>query len=352
MSEFRYRVNFEALCEKLQLGQLTGTPKALQGGLLHRMFAVQTSLGKYAVKALNPEIMSRPTAMPNMIRSEQIAHIAAAGGIPALPAKRFGGASLQCLDDQFYLVFDWLEGRCLKPHEIRSTHCEIMGAIFADLHRTDFSELGITKREAAPIQPTDWSSYARQGRANRSVWADMLLDTMDQLYEWKEKAIRAAQLLAEDNVISHGDLDSKNVMWNGEKPVLIDWEASGAIHPMQNLTETALYWSETESGDLDCERLFAFLSAYRRRFGPFDADWPIVLDYSLLGLLGWLEYSLKRSLWINCTDEEEQRLGTEQVSATIASIKRNADRMPEVARLLRATGGLNEQLFATGYGRK
>jgi hypothetical protein len=45
-------------------------PISVTGGLLHRMYALQTTSGRYAIKALNPEIMYRPTALQNRILRE------------------------------------------------------------------------------------------------------------------------------------------------------------------------------------------------------------------------------------------------------------------------------------------
>ena len=48
-----------------------------------------------------------------------------------------------------------------------------------------------------------------------------------------------------------------------------------------------------------------------------------------LGKLDWLEYSLKRSLWIDCK-EQEQKAGTDQVTGTIAAIRRYAEMITEI----------------------
>lgn len=50
----------EKLC-RLLLGEIMGEPVPVPGGLLHSMYRVETKQGRYAVKALNPEIMRRPT---------------------------------------------------------------------------------------------------------------------------------------------------------------------------------------------------------------------------------------------------------------------------------------------------
>jgi hypothetical protein len=51
-------------------------------------------------------------------------------------------------------------------------------------------------------------------------------------------------------------------------------------------------------------------------------------------MLGWLEYNLKRSVWLECTDEQEQQMGTDQVTATINALARYADRISEIKQWL------------------
>ncbi|WP_256208648.1 phosphotransferase [Paenibacillus sp. CF384] len=327
----------EKLCTKLKLGELVSQPVPVAGGLLHRMYALKTTTGKYAIKALNPQIMLRPTAMFNMIHSENIAAIAATN-VPALPAKRFNGSSVQQVDDYYFLVFDWVEGRSLGPHELTSTHAERIGAILGDLHKTDFSSLGIEANGSiGGVHATDWNYYIELGESNQSVWVSLARGVVDQLYDWNAKANHAAQLLASNIVISHADLDSKNVLWKEDSPILIDWEASGAINPMQNLIETAIYWSADEAGNLDRDKFQAFLRGYKKKAGAIEANWKVVLDNGYAGMLGWLEYNFKRSLWLECTDEQEQQMGTEQVIGTMNALRRYAEQQAEIE------GWLNEE---------
>ncbi|MFC3746120.1 aminoglycoside phosphotransferase family protein [Paenibacillus sp. GCM10012306] len=324
----------DTVCSNLQLGEIVNGPVALSGGLMHRMFEIVTTTGKYVIKALNPEIMRRPTAMQNYVSSEQIANAAAAVQIPALPAKQYHGTSIQQVDQQFYLVFDWIPGRSLKPDEIQTDHCERIGSILADIHRTDFSALDLRNNSSEVRQLMDWSFYLNKGKVSHSEWVDLLHENIDELYVWDTLAIESAKLLTQSTVVSHGDLDSKNVLWNQDDPMLIDWESAGYRNPMQDLIETALYWSENEHGDIDKQRFFAFLGGYRRKYGTLQANWSIVLANGFLGKLDWLEYSLKRSLWIECTDETEQQLGTEQVSGTINAIRRYAEKIAEIEKWL------------------
>lgn len=329
----QYNLQFEKLCNVLQLGEIVGMPEAISGGLLHRIYAIETTQGRYAIKALNPQIMLRPVAMQNFIKSERIANIAV-NNTSALPAKKFNDTFMQEIDNQFYLVFDWVDGKSLKPNEINIVHCEKIGAILADIHMTDFSELGIINDWSDNARLTDWNYYLQKGQENNTVWVNLLLENIDKLYDWNAQANKSARLLTSDMVISHRDLDPKNVMWNQDNPIIIDWESAGYINPMQDLTETAIYWSENEIGSIDKERFLAFIGGYKRRYGTLQANWRMALVNGFLGKLGWLEYSLKRSLWIECTDKEEQQMGTIQVTGTINAIRRYADMISELEKWL------------------
>lgn len=211
MSDMQYNLQFKKLCNTLKLGEIVGTPKAITGGLLHRMYAIETTQGKYAIKALNPQIMLRPVAMQNFISSEGIVSIAA-NNIPALPAKRFNGTFMEEVDKQFYLVFDWVEGKSLKPKEINIVHCEKIGGILADIHMTDFSKLGLINDWSDNGQLIDWNYYLQKGQENNAVWVNLLLEIIEKLYHWNSQANKSEKQLAADMIISHRDLDSKNVM--------------------------------------------------------------------------------------------------------------------------------------------
>lgn len=320
MGNLKYNLNFEKLSKVMQLGELVREPEAISGGFLHRMFSVETTKGKYAVKALNPQIMLRPTAMKNIINSERIAKLAS-NKISALPAKIFNGNSIQEVDGQFFLIFNWVKGKSLKAKEINNSHCIKIGEILANIHRTNFSQLEINNNSGHTTEDINWNYYLNMGEENNLEWTSILRENINNLYNWTTEANESAKILSSNMLISHRDLDSKNVMWIEDTPIIIDWESAGFVNPMHELIETAIYWSEIETGDINKKRFLEFIKAYKNVVGSLQANWRIVLLNGFLGKLGWLEYSLKRSLLIECTDKEEQNLGTSEVIKTINSIK-------------------------------
>jgi Ser/Thr protein kinase RdoA (MazF antagonist) len=287
MGDIKYKMDFEDLCQTSLLGELVNRPKSISGGLLHRMYAIETTKGKYAVKLLNPNIMIRPTAMQNYINSEKISNFVS-NKIPALPAKKINGDFIQKINGQLYLVFNWVEGKSLKQDEIDKSHCEKIGGILANIHKTDFSELGITNERADNGQLIDWDYYSQKGEEEGSEWVEVLLENLDNLKDWNSSVTESSEFLSSNMVISHRDLDPKNVMWTFHNPVLIDWESAGFINPIQDLIETAIYWSKNEKREIHKQRFFSFVSGYKKKYGELHADWRMVLVNGFLGKLGGL----------------------------------------------------------------
>jgi Ser/Thr protein kinase RdoA (MazF antagonist) len=318
-----YNFRFEELSKMLDLGQIIGVPKAVSGGYLHRVFCIETDRGKFAVKALNPEIMQRPTAVMNYIRSEQISNIAAIT-VTALPAIKHNDNSLHKIDNQFYLVFNWVNGISLKLGDIELNHCYKMAVILAAIHGIDYTCLIDSSEDADHSERiVDWNNYLKEGQRRKVAWADNLKEVIEKLYDWASRANQATKILQSSKVISHGDLDSKNVLWSGDDTVVIDWESAGLRNPQQDLLETALYWSSSKHGNIDQYKFKTFLRGYKDNSEKFRAtDWKLVLDSGFLGKLDWLDYCLKRSLGIESTNVQDQEMGTSQVASTIADIKR------------------------------
>lgn len=325
----RYNLQFSKLCNTLKLGEVIGKPEEISGGLLHRMFAVETTHGKYAIKALNPQIMARPTALNNFLNSEKIATLVACS-IPAQPAKSCDGYSIHCIDNQYYLVFDWIEGRSLYSSDLLSAHCVKIGSILAKIHRTDASILELNVELPNVVPETDWGFYVHKGLETNSSWAKLLAENIEKLISWSAKVKQSSEVLASDKVIGHRDLEPKNVMWIQDRPIIIDWESAGYIHPLHDLVETAIYWSKNDNDLIDKSKFLAFISGYQDHRGTLHTDWRLILEQGYLSKLDWLEYSLKRSLWIECTDEKEQQIGTEQVVATLFALERYHNTITEL----------------------
>ncbi|AIQ57583.1 hypothetical protein PBOR_12060 [Paenibacillus borealis] len=326
-----YKLNFEKLCATYKLGSLSAEPEQIFGGFLHRMYRMTTGQAEYAVKVLNPQIMLREAVMSNIIAAEKVAELARGNGINALPALLHEGSCIHEVDGQYYLLFPWVQGRSISAGNAGLEHCSTMGEALAAIHTTDFSPLHnqLHRDSTAEQLRTDWKGYALQGQATGLPWSGPLTADLDKLYHYEELVNNAMPVLNGNRIISHRDLDPKNVLWDDDgRPVIIDWEAAGWINPAQELVEVALYWSDFESGHIHKDAFCALIQAYRNHGGETRDPWPDVLSSGFHGKMGWLDYSIRRSLGLEGPDEAERELGTCQVLPTLTALHDYAGFIP------------------------
>ena len=158
-------MNIEKFCEKYDFGKVINITK-ISGGLMHKMFKVETDKGIYCVKVLNPEVMSRKEAYGNFVVSESVSNLVKKNGIPVSSALDIDGNYLTKLDDMYYMVFDYIEGKTLKDDEITVEHCKKIGNVLAHIHSLDYKEIGLEPNVVEYKRLYDWESYINNPNFN------------------------------------------------------------------------------------------------------------------------------------------------------------------------------------------
>jgi len=307
----------KGFCEYCGLGGVR-TMRPVSGGLLHTMYKVKTSTGVYAVKVLNPEVMRRPKALQNMTHSEKIAH-ELERVVPLVAAKEFEGSHTVKWEGTWFMVFDWLDGVSLFTADITTEHCGKIGDALGKIHAANVQIEGIIP-ETEVRKEYDWS---------------LLEDEyLPELTELDAEVVRALKVMSSHQVISHRDLDPKNVMWQSGKPYIIDWEAAGYVNPYQELVEVLNYWIADETGSQKFRKFEALMSAYAAHMPVDSVDWDSVLLCSFDGMLGWLEYNVRRAAGQTGNNAKDREEGKKQVTFTIAEIKQQRTQLTKLRRRL------------------
>jgi len=313
-------MQFDKLMTALGLGEVTGEPCEVRGGLLHKMYKVTTASGAYAVKVLNSEIMKRPEAFMNMVNSERIAE-AFSSSLPVVGALEIKGKHVHEIDGTYYMVFKWVEGSSVFASDISEVHCRAIGEILGKMHSMNISIEGVVSEETV-ADLYEWDKYkqiAKEKELQAEEWFVQYEKTLDDIIAWNKAVCEVQAVLSTNRVISHRDLDPKNVMWNDEQPFIIDWEAAGYVNPYQELLEVVNYWADDGCG-INNEYFNAIIEAYSKYMSFKGAEWDKVLAGSMAGMLGWLEYNVKRALGIEASDDKEVKMGEEQVRGTIKEL--------------------------------
>ena len=327
--------NIKELVIGTKIGTCIKEISTVSGGLSHKMYKVITDNGIYAIKELNPGVMKRKDAYSNFLFSEKVAEIAIQNGLKAVGAIKVNKEVLIKIDNNYYMVFEWLDGRTLKAEEITEKHCEIVGEVLAKIHNIDFNEIEDEKRKNIRLEYYDWNKYIDLAEKSNKAYANLLKQNTKLLYELNEKSIKALEYANRDLIISHTDLDRKNVMWQGDKPFIIDWEASGYINPTIELIQVAWYWSGGDVENIDYNKFITLIKSYKKHYnGIIDKKVKELVYADNYGGLSWLDYNLKRSLCIeNQYEQDEIELAENEVVQSINEIKYNYSQIDKIIKI-------------------
>jgi len=318
----------EKFCVEYDLGVVITIPKQVSGGLLHTMYRVETETGCYAVKILNPEIMQRPAALQNMINSEKVSHVLE-NVVPLVAAKEFNGNHVVELDGTWFMVFDWLNGASVFAPEITMEHCAKIGEVLGKIHAADVDVAGM-ELSAEVRDVFAWEKLCKAMSFGEQGWISEIKEFLPELLELDKEVTHALKISSSHQVISHRDLDPKNVLWQNGKPYIIDWEAAGYVNPFQELIEVINYWTNSLDGRYDYKKIATLIEAYRAYKEIMFVDWDTVLLRSFDGMLGWLEYNMRRAAGLLGNDEADREEGKKQVEGTIVEIRNQRTKMEEL----------------------
>lgn len=320
----------QSLFDQLKLGMILRGPERVYGGLLHKMLKVETERGVYAVKRLNPTIMKRAHVTGHFSYSEVVARIAVHNGIPGIAAIGEDKVVYQ-IGEVHFMVFPWSEAEVISAESVTVEHCVKVGKILAGLHQmsSQFPKSG--QEPQMDSEKIEWESFLNNNEKCRDLFESNLL----QLKSWDEKACLASAQVQAYQVISHRDLDCKNVLWDtNQDPYAIDWESVGWVNPMVELLETALSWAGAEILAFDQVKFIVFVKSYLEAGGILQGELDAILNFGYRNKLEWLAYNIKRCNGMEAADELEIELAKKEVIETIEALKTYERLIPELRILL------------------
>lgn len=313
----------------LGIGQPTRSPEQVGGGLLHKVWHIITGQKEFAIKELNMHIMTQPGMVQAYRDAENVADRAVAQGIPGVTAYRFKGEAILDVEGGLFLVFDWIKGNILPLEQIKPTHATLMGEIINRIHRLNMPKTLVEEKPTRLFSNEYWNQLIDKFHHlplltlySTELGSD-LKQFLPQLHMLNMLAHDAQPKLRQNTVVSHGDLDPKNVMWrDNQSPVLIDWESAQRLNPTLEVIACALDWAGISSGNIDFKRYFSLIEGYTRHGDRLSAiDFPYAF-YGVAGnWLAWLEYNIRRASGEISVHEEEQILGARMIAETLLILK-------------------------------
>ena len=139
-------------------------------------------------------------------------------------------------------------------------------------------------------------------------------------YSWSNGIVveNAAKLKC-NQVISHRDLDPKNIMWKIDVPYIIDWEAAGYINPYEELIQVLNYWIVDENQNYNKEKFDALMNAYLSWIDVKYEYWNEIFLCGCDAMLGWLAYNIQ--VLIEAQNPIVKNAAREQITKTLFELK-------------------------------
>ncbi|QLH43015.1 MAG: phosphotransferase [Coxiellaceae bacterium] len=284
------------LCQQYQLGNFMSAVPII-GGLLHEVWQVVSDQGRYAVKILNSQEMT-PISFSQIIAAERIAAQAASGGVTTPIALKGETGVIGQIEDIYFEVWPWVSGNLTLPGKLLLSQADAIGSLVAKIHRLHLNAADFPMPQWGGVAAAEWAQWLAAAEMMQPEWLLQLQQLLPSLQHWDKMAQAALSVLNNNELlISHRDIDCKNVIWSTvDTPVLIDWEYAGYTNPGMELFGVALNWSGIAIGKIDQALFMAVLQAYLRTKGRL----PVFSHNTVMAYVGycidWLAFNLRRSI--------------------------------------------------------
>jgi Ser/Thr protein kinase RdoA (MazF antagonist) len=292
------------------------------GAWSNRVYRLTTDGGSYAVKELlNPWREPRWLAWLDAAWRFELTALAAGIAMPA-PVPGPSGGCVAWVEQRGSAepvpvrLHTWVEGTQPGPAPVTGPTANWAGRTLATLHL-----LGIraADRSLFPVPDTrtadEWPDLVSAARLARAPWADQLAAVRLAVAEIAALA-RAAGHRPGDEVMTHGDVDQKNILLTADGPVLCDWDVAAPMVPARELADVAMSLAGWEQQEIGRE----VLRAYRAAGGPATGIRPCDLGQSLLSSLDWIALNVGRATGTQPAGPAEAALGGRLVPELLARL--------------------------------
>lgn len=310
----------------------------MTGGLLHKMWKLNTNKGSYAIKQLSKDIQLTTMVKKSYELTEIIADQFKQFGIPAISALQINNHHLIDINGTAYLAYPWVDAKALDKDTVSEKHALKIAAVIAKMHLIDLKLPELDSPEFDSHSNAKILQLINHAITQQCTFASMLKKAQAQILAINDAYQTALPLMKERIVISHGDLDQKNVLWDQhDNPILIDWESARKLNPTYEIVNAALDWSGITSDNFNSALVIKMITAYQATGGIINHSHLHAAFYGVLGnWLNWMVYNIVRAC--KADDLEQQAIGTEQVQQVVPTLLRLESLISVLVAKIRDTG--------------
>jgi aminoglycoside phosphotransferase (APT) family kinase protein len=220
------------------------------------------------------------------------------------------------LPDAAVRVHHWVDGNPVGPGPVEPKIARSVGQALATLHGL---EVRPRDRSLFPVPSTDtasrWPELAEAARRSGAAWARQLTAAAPAVSLIADLATSAGYL-PDQEVITHGDVDQKNLIATTHGPVLCDWDLAAPLVPRRELADVAM--------SMGCWDNFAVsrdvVRSYRQAGGDDTPIEPSDLGQPLMIALDWVAFNVERAIGLRPATAAETVLARKLAPELLAAI--------------------------------
>lgn len=315
--------HLEKLCNALDLGKPIEMPSRVYGGFTHKIWHLKTDLGAYAIKQIYHDFELTQERIAHFNLTESVAKNFYQANIPAVSAINKRENFIQLINDTGYLVYPWIEGRKIGTEEVSNKHAIIIAKTLSKMHKVNLHIPSLSNNSFNKHGDTLTLKYFQDIRnVNYSIYTS-LEKHIDIIAELNKLYLDSLSYLKTDLVVSHSDLDQKNVLWEKEVfPMLIDWDTATYINRSYDLISTALLWSGIMSCNVNMDIFREMIKIYSRdneKWKPSAEELNAAVNGNFGNAFGMLYFNIQKLLNNPIGSEEFQR-AVERITKALNTI--------------------------------
>ena len=282
---------------------------SVAGAWSHRVYRFETTGGVFAVKEMrNPWGDAGWQEWLEEAWTFELAAIGAGVSAPRPVPNPTTGGPLGWVGrhdgtrDAPVRVHHWVPGDRVGPGPVTPSVARWAGETLAVLH-------------GLRVQPVDRSRFPVISTATAQAWPALVEAAGGARPEWAHDlanlgpavatiaALAEATAAAPDQaeVVSHGDVDQKNMVMGAGGPVLCDWDVAAPLVPRRELADVALSLGAWEQLDIARQ----VIAAYRHAGGGHYAIEPADLGPAMMSGLDWLAINVERAIGLRPASDSE-----------------------------------------------
>lgn len=327
--------HLKSICATLNIGlpvsPVTSVPGCRGGSF---MWHVNTDQGNYAIKQLSPAIdLANDSVVKKYELSETIANRFMQNGIHAVSAIEQSGKHLFIFDNLGYLVYPWIDAHVLDRNQISETHALMIAEVIAKLHiiKLDVPEAGQPRVDIH----TNESIAAAIDKTLKFECASgkVLKENQKTILDINDSYQAVIPFLLENTIVSHGDIDQLNVLWDkNNQPILIDWESVRKLNPTREMIRASLVWSGIGTNNSSQTIYSNMLRTYINNGGVLNENHVNAALCSVFGSsINWMLFNI--NIACNSDDLNEKDKANEEVKSSIMSLLKYQKLIPDLMNI-------------------